>query len=102
MNYLTRFTLLCLAPALLVFGGFAEATAQTTTNNMKFDSLQAVKEIADENKTFTDALSKSDSVAVSNVYTEDAKILNNGSPSTLGRAEVMHFYGGTSIITLNE
>jgi hypothetical protein len=94
MNYLEKPALRCLAIALLFFVGSVKATAQTQRRTATFDSLKAVKEIAGENKKYTDALSKSDSAAISNLYTRDARILNNGGPSTIGRTEVMHFYGG--------
>jgi ketosteroid isomerase-like protein len=94
MNYPIRYTLRCLTRVLSIIGISIEASAQAATGTASFDSVKAVKEIAHENKTYTDALSRSDSVAISNLYTADARILNDGSPSTIGRVAIMHFYGG--------
>lgn len=72
-----------------------------------FDLNVAKKEILVKIKAYVDALSKSDSIALGNLYTIDARILNHGSPSTIGRPEIIKTYGemirggitGSSFIT---
>src|ERR1700730_313970 len=72
-----------------------------------FDIDAAKKEIQVQIKAYVDALSKSDSIALGNLYTTDARILNHDSPSTVGRTEIIKVYGemirdsitGSSFIT---
>ena len=60
-----------------------------------FDLNVAKKEIRLQINAFVDALSKSDSIAIGNLYTIDAKILNHGSPSIIGRRDIIEDYGET-------
>ena len=60
-----------------------------------FDLNVAKKEIQLQINAFVDALSKSDSIAIGNLYTIDAKILNHGSPSIIGRRDIIEDYGET-------
>ena len=60
-----------------------------------FDLNVAQKEIQLQINAFVDALSKSDSIAIGNLYTIDAKILNHGSPSIIGRRDIIEDYGET-------
>ena len=74
---------------------------------VNFDLNVAKKEIQGQIKAYVDALSKSDSIALGTLYTIDARILNHGSPSTIGRPEIIKAYGemirdsitGSSFIT---
>lgn len=65
------------------------------SQKVKFDLNVAKKEIQLQINAFVDALSKSDSLALGNLYTIDAKILNHGSPSTIGRPAIIKDYGET-------
>lgn len=47
-----------------------------------------------QNEKYTAALKRGDSIALGNLYTADAKIFNHASPTTVGRAAIVHFYGG--------
>ena len=60
-----------------------------------FDLNVAQKEIQLQINAFVDALSKSDTIAIGNLYTIDAKILNHGSPSIIGRRDIVKDYGET-------
>ena len=73
--------------------GFSSMTA--FSQKAKFDLNVAKKEIQLQINAFVDALSKSDTIALGNLYTIDAKILNNGSPSTIGRPAIIKDYGET-------
>ena len=53
----------------------------------------AKKKIQMQIEAYVDALGKSDSIALGNLYTIDARILNHGSPSTIGRPEIIKVYG---------
>jgi hypothetical protein len=65
------------------------------SQKVKFDLNVAKKEIQLQINAFVDALSKSDSLALGNLYIKDAKILNHGSPSTIGRPAIIKDYGET-------
>ena len=65
------------------------------SQKVKFDLHVAKKEIQLQINAFVDALSKSDTIALGNLYTIDAKILNHGSPSTIGRPAIIKDYGET-------
>ena len=65
------------------------------SQKVKFDLNVAKKEIRLQINAFVDALSKSDSIAIGNLYTIDAKILNHGSPSIIGRRDIIEDYGET-------
>ena len=65
------------------------------SQKVKFDLNVAKKEIQLQINAFVDALSKSDSLALGNLHTIDAKILNHGSPSTIGRPAIIKDYGET-------
>jgi ketosteroid isomerase-like protein len=67
--------------------------AQSTFPVSNFDSLRAVKEIALQSNLYRDAFRKSDSAALGNLYTADAKFLSNGSASVTGRAALIKFFG---------
>jgi len=73
--------------------GGSKLAAQSKAGSLVFDSLKAIKEIAAQNLWYSNALARSDSAGVANSYTEDARIINNGSPSTIGRTAIAHFYG---------
>jgi ketosteroid isomerase-like protein len=51
------------------------------------------KEIELQLREFENALKKGDSLKLGNLYTIDAEILNNGSPSTVGRDNIIKNFG---------
>ena len=51
------------------------------------------KEIELQLREFENALKKGDSLELGNLYTIDAEILNNGSPSTVGRDNIIKDFG---------
>ena len=51
------------------------------------------KEIELQLRGFENALKKGDSLELGNLYTIDAEILNNGSPSTIGRDNIIKNFG---------
>ena len=72
-----------LLTALVVTGLFACKNA--TETKPAFNLEDAKKEIAELNKQFEDAVSKSDSVSMANLYAEDAKWMNPNAPSVVGK-----------------
>ena len=92
MTPLLKFQLFFITVFLIAnFGG--KATAQSSATKSFFDAEKAKKEIVVQNKIFSDALAKSDSVTVASIYTQDAKIFNHAVPTTNGHAEVISYYG---------
>src|SRR6187431_2678209 len=70
-----------------------------------FDAAAAQKEIEALNLSFTEALSKGDSVALSEFYTADAKMLGPNEPAAVGRDKIRAGFsgmikGGISKVTL--
>src|SRR5471030_2074161 len=59
-----------------------------------FDLTAAKKEIDSANKNFTDFLSKSDSVGLSNCYTTDAKFMMPNAPAVSGKKNLESAFGG--------
>ena len=65
-----------------------------TTPEPAFD-LSAVKvEIIDANKVFAATFPESDSVALSNLYTADAKVMVHGVPAVSGKDNIQSLFGG--------
>jgi ketosteroid isomerase-like protein len=58
-----------------------------------FDMATANKAIQLQIRAFENDLNKGDSVALGTLYCTDAKIMNNGSPSTVGRADIINAFG---------
>ena len=73
--------------------GFSSMTA--FPQKARFDLNVAKKEIQLQINAFVEALRKSDTIALGNLYTSDAKILNHGSPSIIGRPAIIKDYGET-------
>lgn len=61
------------------------ACKSSTETKPAFNLEDAKKEIAEMNKRFEDAVVNSDSVALVNLYTEDAKWMNPNAPSVIGK-----------------
>lgn len=64
-------------------------TAKTT-----FDLATAKTEIEAANKQTMDAFAKGDSVAIANMYTDDAKLMFTGMPAANGKAAIQSVFGG--------
>ena len=58
-----------------------------------FDMAHANKSIQIQIRAFENLLKKGDSVALGNLYCIDAKLMNHGSPSTIGRADIVKAFG---------
>ena len=58
-----------------------------------FDAAAAQKEIEALNQVFSDLLSKSDSVGLSEMYTVDAKTLSPNAPAEVGRDKIRSGFG---------
>lgn len=71
---------------------FLHALSASAQKSPGFDSTRAIKEINARNIVYLEALSTGDSVALGDFYTIDAKIYNDNSPTTVGRAQVVSFY----------
>ena len=61
------------------------ACKSSTETKPAFNLEDAKKEIAEMNKRFEDAVVNSDSVALVNLYTDDAKWMNPNAPSVIGK-----------------
>jgi len=61
------------------------ACKSSTETKPPFNLEDAKKEIAEMNKRFEDAVVNSDSVALVNLYTDDAKWMNPNAPSVIGK-----------------
>ena len=61
------------------------ACKSSTETKPAFNLEDAKKEIAEMNKRFEDAVVNSDTVALVNLYTEDAKWMNPNAPSVIGK-----------------
>ena len=59
------------------------------TRTTTFDIDAANKAIQIQIRAFESALKKGDSAAIGNLYCVDARLLNHGSPSTVGRADIV-------------
>jgi len=70
--------------------GFTQVQAQTKP---VFNAEAAKKEIAAANLAFETAISKMDSVGISNLYATDAKWMNPNAPSVEGRAALVGSVG---------
>ena len=70
--------------------GFTQVQAQTKP---VFNAEAAKKEIAAANLAFETAISKMDSVGISNLYATDAKWMNPNAPSVEGRAAIVGSVG---------
>jgi len=58
-----------------------------------FDMNAANKAIQLQIRAFENSLRKGDSIAVGNLYCTDAKLMNHGSPSTVGRTDIIKSFG---------
>ena len=58
-----------------------------------FDMDAANRDIQVQIRAFETLLKKGDSVAIGNLYCIDARLLNHGSPSTIGRADIVKDFG---------
>lgn len=67
----------------------SEAPAKST-----FDLATAKTEIEAANKMTMDAFAKGDSVAVANMYADDAKLMFTGMPAVAGKAGIQSVFGG--------
>ncbi len=93
-NYI-RTLCLCLTGIVVFFCFTPKAEAQTNNSNSKstFDLIKEEKEIQLRLRDFENALKNRDSIEIGNLYTIDAEILNNGSPSTVGRDNIVKSFG---------
>ena len=70
--------------------GFTQVQAQTKP---VFNAEAAKKEIAAANLAFETAISKMDSIGISNLYATDAKWMNPNAPSVEGRGAIVGSVG---------
>jgi len=86
--------LLIITP-LLVFMRCNNPSPSSDINKPKLanDSTEAAKAVATEQQVFMDAFRRGDSLAVADVYTLDAKVMNAGMPAAEGRDNIIKFFG---------
>jgi len=64
-----------------------------TKSAATFNLDAASKSIQVQIRAFENSLKKGDSVAIGNLYCIDAKLMNHGSPSTIGRTDIVKAFG---------
>ena len=67
---------------------------QPKETNPVFNTEQAKAEIASQLKVYENAMANGDILTLSNMYTEDAEILNSGRPNTIGRENISKVFEG--------
>ena len=67
---------------------------QPKDESSAFNMEQAKTEIASQIKAYENAMANGDVVGLSNLYTEDAQVLNSGRPSTIGRENISKVFEG--------
>lgn len=68
------------------------ACKQNTETKSEFDLVNAKKEIEAANQNVKELLAKGDSIGFANLYTEDAKFMENNLPSLVGRSKIQSFW----------
>lgn len=58
-----------------------------------FDSVAAKKTIEDRSKVFAEALNNSDSIALANCYTKEAKFMQPNGEAVVGKANIQKLFG---------
>ncbi len=89
----TNFLLIIAVGLVLVVCKNPPPTPGTGKTQPYIDSTDAAKIVASEQQVFMDAFRKGDSIAVANVYTTDAKVMNAGMPAAEGVDSIIHFFG---------
>lgn len=76
--------------ACFVLVGCKEAPKEETEamEEPTFDLAMAKQEIIDANKVFMERFNAGDSTGVANLYATDGKIMMNGAPAIVGRAQI--------------
>jgi len=67
---------------------------KTTKVESSFNITTAKKEIIDANKEFMKLFADSDSIGLSNLYSQDAKLMMNGTTAILGRKNIQSTFSG--------
>lgn len=65
---------------------------QPVNNTTPFDLEKAKSEITSRLRAYEDAMVNGDKVAFGNLYAEDAEIFHDGSPSTIGRQNIIKVF----------
>jgi len=97
MRKLFLFSISLLSGVALLSGCNSDSTKSTTdTKETKpaFDMTAAKKEMEDGNKAFCEALAKSDSVGLANLYTADGKFMAPNEPTVSGRSNIQSAMAG--------
>ena len=67
---------------------------QPMNDTTQFDLEKAKSEITSRLRAYEDAITNADKAAFGNLYTEDAEIFHDGSPSTIGRENIVKVFVG--------
>ena len=67
---------------------------QPKNKTTQFDLEKAKSEITSRLRTYENAMASGDKVAFGNLYAEDAEIFHDGSPSTIGRQNIIKVFEG--------
>ena len=76
-------------PALLIL---CLLTNNASSQKLQFDSVAAYKAIEVQLRAYENALKNGDITALGKLYCIDAELMNNGSPSTIGRANILKVF----------
>ncbi len=78
----------------ILISGCSNADKSKADEKSAFDLTTVKKEIEDSNRQFADLFVKGDSVGVANLYTTDAKFMDAGAPSVVGRPAIQSTMAG--------
>lgn len=92
MKTFNTFLVTTLLASTLLFSCKSELKVET--DKTSFDLATAKAEIEAANKVTMDAFAKGDSVAIANMYADDAKLMFTGMPAVVGKAGIQSVFGG--------
>ncbi|MDP3394255.1 nuclear transport factor 2 family protein [Sediminibacterium sp.] len=92
MKTFNTFLVTTLLASTLLFSCKSELKVET--DKTTFDLATAKTEIEAANKITMDAFAKGDSVAIANMYADDAKLMFTGMPAVVGKAGIQSVFGG--------
>ena len=82
-------------PVLMTFFTIVLINCKPAVNNTtQFDIEKAKSEITARLRAYEDAMTNGDKVAFGNLYADDAEIFHDGSPSTIGRQNIVEVFEG--------
>ena len=93
-KFLTRIAATLLLVTVMTSCEKKAATSEETVVEPTFNLATAKAEIETANKEFTGFIAASDSIALSNLYTSDAKFMMTGAPAIVGKESIQATFSG--------